>query len=75
LLTVIGEAINLPSPALRERHPEAPWQRIVAVRTRIVHAYFDLDLEILWDAATEEIPRLREQMERILAEEFPQTGG
>jgi uncharacterized protein with HEPN domain len=47
-LTVMGEAISRLSPELRERHPEVPWHQIVAVRHRIVHAYFDLDWQILW---------------------------
>ena len=51
-LTVIGEAISRLSAELRERHPEVPWRQIIAVRHRIVHAYFDLDWQILWDAAT-----------------------
>jgi uncharacterized protein with HEPN domain len=51
-LTVIGEAINRFSVELRERHPEVRWRQILAVRHRIVHAYFDLDWQILWDAAT-----------------------
>jgi uncharacterized protein with HEPN domain len=39
-LTGIGEAISGLSVALRDRHPEVPWRQIVAVRHRIVHAYF-----------------------------------
>jgi uncharacterized protein with HEPN domain len=46
-LTVIGEAIQRLPPDLRERYPEVPWRQIVAVRHRIVHAYFDLDWQIL----------------------------
>ena len=42
-LTVIGEAISRLSVDLRERHPQVPWRQIIAVRHRIVHAYFDLD--------------------------------
>jgi uncharacterized protein with HEPN domain len=49
---VIGEAINRLSVELRGRHPEVPWRQILATRHRIVHAYFDLDWQILWDAAT-----------------------
>ncbi|MBE0660743.1 MAG: DUF86 domain-containing protein [Bryobacteraceae bacterium] len=73
-LTVIGEAINRLSPELRDRHPEVPWRQIVSVRHRIVHAYFDLDLQIVWTAAAAEIPHLREQIARILAREFPESG-
>jgi uncharacterized protein with HEPN domain len=50
-LTVIGEAISRLPVDLRKRHPQVPWRQIIAVRHRIVHAYFDLDWRILWDAA------------------------
>lgn len=72
-LTVIGEAIHRLSPDLKQRHPEVPWQQIVAVRHRIVHAYFDLDWQILWSAAVDEIPQLRKQAGAILAGEFPEA--
>jgi uncharacterized protein with HEPN domain len=72
-LTVIGEAIHRLSPELKERHSDVPWQQIVAVRHRIVHAYFDLDWQILWNAAMDEIPQLRRQIGAILASEFPES--
>ena len=61
-LTVIGEAISrLPGP-LRERHPQVPWRQIMAVRHRIVHAYFDLDWQILWETVKGDIPELHRQV-------------
>ena len=72
-LTVMGEAVNRLSPELRERHPEVPWHQIVAVRHRIVHAYFDLDWQILWDSALDDIPQLRKQISGILEGEFPES--
>jgi len=72
-LTVIGEAINRLSVELRERHPEVPWRQIIAVRHRIVHAYFDLDWQILWDTATDDIPNLRRQVLNILTTEFSES--
>jgi len=72
-LTVIGEAINRMSVELRERHPEVPWRQIIAVRHRIVHAYFDLDLQILWDTATDDIPKPRRQVLNILTTEFSES--
>jgi uncharacterized protein with HEPN domain len=71
-LTVIGEAINRLSPELRERHPKVPWRQIVSVRHRIVHAYFDLDWQIVWNAAVDEIPQLGQQIAGILESEFPE---
>jgi len=73
-LTVIGEAISRLSVGLRERHPEVPWKQVMAVRNRIVHAYFDLDWQILWDAATADIPALRGQVLHILMTEFSEAG-
>ena len=35
---------------LKERHPVVPWRQVIAVRKRIVHAYFELDWQILWNA-------------------------
>jgi uncharacterized protein with HEPN domain len=70
---VIGEAMNRLSVELRERHPEVPWRQIIAVRHRIVHAYFDLDWQILWDAATDDIPELRRHVINILTTEFSES--
>ena len=72
-LTVIGEAISRLSVDLRQRHTEVPWRQIVAVRHRIVHAYFELDWQILWDAATVDIPELRRQIHDILTTEFSES--
>ena len=72
-LTVIGEAITRLSVELRERHPEVPWRQIIAVRHRIVHAYFDLDWQILWDTATDDVPNLRRQVLNILTTEFSES--
>ena len=72
-LTVIGEAIGRLSVELRVRYPDVPWRQIIAVRHRIVHAYFDLDWQILWDAAIDDIPALRRQVLNILAAEFLET--
>lgn len=73
-LTVIGEAVSRLSVEMRECYPEVPWRQIIAVRHRIVHAYFDLDWQILWDAATNDIPELRGQVGKILESEFPGSG-
>jgi uncharacterized protein with HEPN domain len=72
-LTVIGEAIGRLSAGLKERHPEVPWRQIVAVRHRIVHAYFDLDWQILWDSAASDLPELRGQILNILRTEFSES--
>jgi uncharacterized protein with HEPN domain len=72
-LTVIGEAMSRLSVELRERHPEVPWRKIIAARHRIVHAYFDLDWQILWDAAISDVPELQRRILEITAIEFPES--
>jgi uncharacterized protein with HEPN domain len=69
-LTVIGEAASRISEELRSRHPAVPWRKIVAFRNVVVHAYFGIDWDIVWHAATSEVPQLREQVEAILGAEF-----
>ena len=73
-LMVIGEAISRLPIDLRDRHPEVPWRQIIAIRHRIVHSYFDLDWQILWDTATEDISKLRLKVLDILTTEFPDSG-
>jgi len=69
-LSVIGEAVSRLSPALKTKYAEVPWHQIAAVRNRIVHAYFDLDWQILWYAATGDVPDLRRRVSKILGDEF-----
>lgn len=66
-LQIIGEATSRISSELRERHPDIPWSDIVGMRHKIIHDYFGVDLDMVWMAATEEVPELKERIERILA--------
>ena len=68
-LEIIGEAASQLSPALRDRHPEIPWNQIVGMRNRLVHAYFDVDDQQIWKSLSEDLPILIEQLDRILAED------
>ena len=65
-LTVIGEAIARLSPDLKTRYPAIKWSAISAMRNRIVHGYFDIDFELIWMAAIQECPQLRQQVQTIL---------
>jgi uncharacterized protein with HEPN domain len=55
---VFGEAASKVSPEARMSASSIPWREIVAMRNRLIHAYFDVDHDVLWNAATEEIPPL-----------------
>lgn len=61
-LEVIGEAANRLPPEFCARHPEIPWRRIVGLRNRIVHEYFDVDIDLVWEIVSSELPTLRSQV-------------
>ena len=69
-LTVIGEAASRLPKEFTSRFPEIPWVDIIGFRNIAVHEYFAIRWDIAWTAATEEVPVLKEQVEKILREEF-----
>lgn len=67
-LEIIGEATrNLPDEFVRD-WPEIPWRNIVGFRNILVHAYFEVKLERVWEAATRDVGELRNSIEKILEE-------
>ena len=56
---VIGEAAGRASESLRHRYSHVPWPDIVAMRNVIVHHYFGVDLDQIWDAVTNDLPVLK----------------
>ncbi|ABF40970.1 protein of unknown function DUF86 [Candidatus Koribacter versatilis Ellin345] len=69
-LAVIGEAASRISTELRDRHPELAWRQISGMRNYIAHAYFSLDLRIVWETATMDVPNLRITVLRLSDAEF-----
>jgi uncharacterized protein with HEPN domain len=67
-LEIIGEAANKITPELREARPEIPWGNMIATRNRVVHAYFAVNLSIIWRTVTEELPLLIAQIEPLLSD-------
>ena len=69
-LTIIGEAAARLPKEFGNRFPEIPWVDIISFRNIAVHEYFAIRWDIAWVAATEEVPALKEQIKKILQEEF-----
>ena len=65
-IEIIGEAANRVSRGLRSAHPEIPWQRIISQRNVLSHEYGEIDDGLTWRVATEHIPELISQLERIM---------
>ncbi|AHL22815.1 HepT-like ribonuclease domain-containing protein [Thermococcus nautili] len=65
-LEVIGEASKAIPPEFKELHPEVPWREMARMRDKLIHAYFGVDLRVVWRTIKEDIPRLREIFKGLL---------
>ena len=65
---IIGEAVYKLSPEFKEAHPETPWQMIEEMRHILVHDYYQINFEILWDILKNDLPALKEQVSKYLSE-------
>lgn len=65
-IEIIGEAAAKISAELRLKAPEIPWNIIISMRNRLIHAYFDIDRDILWKTATIELKILLPQLQALL---------
>lgn len=65
-LEVIGEAVkNLPEE-FREAYPEVEWRSIARMRDRLIHTYFGMDYQLVWDVVQEKLPELKRNIQRII---------
>lgn len=64
-LEIIGEAVRRLPPEFTEKHSFVPWSQIAGLRNRIVHDYFGLDLEIIWQVLQVSLPEFQDQLDRI----------
>jgi len=65
-LQIIGEAARALPEDVRALAPEIPWSKIVGMRNILVHGYFDIDTDIVWDAAMRDVPAIKPALERLL---------
>jgi len=69
-LQIIGEACRGLSEEFRERHPEDIWSSAISFRNVLVHQYFGIDIEAVWQVIARDLPALRPLVERLLAEDL-----
>lgn len=68
-ISMIGEAASHISEEFQEKHPEIPWVKMIGIRNRLVHTfdYDQINYDIVWDVATEDIPELEEKIRCALS--------
>jgi uncharacterized protein with HEPN domain len=67
LLEILGEAAKNVSEDLRKDYPDIPWRQIAGTRDRLIHGYFDVDLDIVWQIISTDLPVLVVQLEKALS--------
>ena len=65
-LEIIGEASNRLPTDFKDNHSQIQWHKVVGLRHRIVHEYFGIDLQIVWQILQKDLPSLREAISQIL---------
>jgi uncharacterized protein with HEPN domain len=68
LLEVLGEAAKSLSEECRGNYPQIPWRQIAGTRDRLIHGYFDIDLDIVWNIVYSDLPALIVQLEKAVQE-------
>lgn len=68
LLEIIGEAAKAISPEIRKQYSDIPWRQMAGTRDRLIHAYFAVDLDIVWIIVTRDLPSLIAKLQIILNE-------
>ena len=68
LLEIIGEAARGISKEFRQNHPDLPWNKMVGMRDRLIHGYFDVNLDVVWETITEDLPILVAQLEKMVGD-------
>lgn len=67
-IEIIGEAASRVSEPTRKKYKDIPWSAIVGIRKRLIHGYFNVDEEIVWNTVKEELPRLIKKLEDALGD-------
>jgi len=68
-IEIIGEAAKKVPDDLKQKYTQIEWRAMAGMRDRLIHGYFGIDYDIVWDVVTNKIPQLRQEVEEILRNE------
>ena len=65
-LEIIGEAVKNLSEEFKKEHPDIEWNKIMGTRNILIHHYFGIDLEIVWDTVVKGLPKFKKQLQNLI---------
>jgi len=68
-IEIIGEAASKISVELKTKYSEIPWVDIIGMRNKLIHGYFEVNLDILWNTIKKDLPKLQKQLQTIIKNE------
>ncbi len=68
-IEIIGEASKRLSKEIKEKYPDIPWKKMAGMRDKVIHDYFGVDLDAVWDTVENDIPMLKNKIGSIIAKE------
>ena len=68
-IEVIGEAAKNIPDSIRSKYPDIPWKDMAGMRDKLIHAYFGVDLEVLWKTVQQDLPSLKTMISQMLTDE------
>jgi len=72
-IEIIGEAASRVSGACQQECPQIPWPQIISMRNRLIHAYFDIDVEVVWKTVKDDLPPLIVELDKIISPHEPEN--
>lgn len=70
-IEIIGEAVKQVPDNIRQKYPQVEWRAMAGMRDRLIHVYFSVDYDIVWDVVVNHIPQLHTAVQAILNQEYP----